>query len=79
MRDDHLKGWLAEARKKEREEAAAKKETPAEGKTAIPNSTGGEGTEERRGKTPAEVSSWGMVVYLVQAVFREGLLAEENM
>ena len=33
MRTEHLKGWLAEERKKEREEAAAEQATPAEGTT----------------------------------------------
>ena len=42
-----VKGWLVAARKKDKEEAAAKHEKPTEGRTIPgPNSTGREGTEE---------------------------------
>ena len=57
MKDNHLKGWLEEERKKEREEAAAYQNTLAEGVTTGTDGTGGEGTEEIREKTPAESSN----------------------
>ena len=41
MRDDHLKGWLAEVRKKEKEEVAADKTTSEEVTTAVTNGMGG--------------------------------------
>ena len=45
MRDEHLKGWLVAARKKGKEEAAAKHENPMEGRTMQgPGRTGREGT-----------------------------------
>ena len=52
MWSEHLKGWLTEARK---EEAAAEKGSATEGETAVLGGTGGEETEERREKTPAEM------------------------
>ena len=58
MRSEHLKGWLAEARKKEREEAVTEQTTSTEGTMAAPNRKGREETEERRGKTPEEVYNW---------------------
>ena len=55
MRAEHLKGWLAAARKKEREEAAAEHENPKEGRMMPgPKRTGREGTEDSREKTPAD-------------------------
>ena len=71
MRVKHLKGWLMEARKKEREEAASEQTTAAEGTTSVPNRMGTEGTEEIRGETPAEISNWERVVDLVQTAFEE--------
>ena len=66
MRSEHLKGWLAAARKKEKEEAEAGKET-------TDSTKGGEVTET----TYTEASNWAMVVELVQKSFREGQLAAE--
>ena len=40
---------------------------------------GGEGTEKRRGNTPAGMSNWERVVDLVQAAFGEERFVEENM
>ena len=53
MRAENLKGWLTEARKKERDEAAAYQENPTEGTTEGPDRTGREGKEEIMEKTPA--------------------------
>ena len=78
MRANHIKGWLAEARKKERYEEAAEKKSAAEGRKEVLDRTGEEGMEGRRGKTPTEMSNWERVVDLVQTVFGEGRLAEEN-
>ena len=75
MRDEHIKGWLAEARKKEREEAAAEQKEAVEGKKEATKGTGG-GGEEIRGKTPEEVSNWERVVYLTQTAFGEEHLVE---
>ena len=43
MRSKHLKGWLVDASKKEREEAAEYQETPLEGMKVGPDGTGGGG------------------------------------
>ena len=43
MREEHLKEWLLDTRKKERDEAASYQETPTEGTTAGPNRTGRRG------------------------------------
>ena len=65
-----LKGWLSAARKKEKEEAAAKQEKQKEGRTMSgPDRNGGEGTDESREKTPADVSNWDRVVDLIQTAF----------
>ena len=67
MQAEHLKGWLAAARNKEKEEAAVGEEN-TEG-----NMYGGKYTE------PTDASNWDRVVDLVQTAFREGRLAEEAM
>ena len=55
MRAEHLKGWLAAAKRKEREEAAAEVGHRTEERTAEgPDRTGGEETEESRGGTTME-------------------------
>ena len=48
MRAENLKGWLTEARKKEREEAATEQENSEEGTSAVPDGTGrgGDGGEK---------------------------------
>ena len=79
MRADHLKGWLAEASNKGREDTTEEQTTASEETKAVPNGTGGEGTEERRGKIPAEVSKWKRVVDLVHAAFGEEWIAEEKI
>ena len=58
MRNENLKGWLADVNKKEREKAAVEQETITEGTTAGHGGTGREGAEERMEKTPAEASNW---------------------
>ena len=75
MQGEHLKRWLEEAMKKDRENAAANQEKPTGGMTtAGPNGTGGEGMEEIREKTTMEASNWERVVDLVQMAFGEGRL-----
>ena len=54
MRTEHLKGWLAEARKKE---AAAAKPVATEGMEAVLGGTGGKEREEKRDKTDAETTN----------------------
>ena len=73
MRAEHIKGLLAETRNKEMGEAPEEQTLVAEGMMAVTDGTGG---EERRGKMPEEVSNCERVVYLIQAVFGEGRLAE---
>ena len=63
MQAENLKGWLAVARNKEREESTA-------GEEMMEGNMGGS-TE------PTEVSNWERVVGLVHKVFREGRLADE--
>ena len=59
MRPEHLKGWLAVAKRKEREGVAAEKEHPTEERTTdVPARTGGEETADIRGGAPTEASSW---------------------
>ena len=58
MRAEHLKWWLAETRKKEREEAATEQETLTEGATVGPDGTGKEGTEDSRENTRVEAPNW---------------------
>ena len=64
MWSEHLKGWLAAAWNKEKEEAAVGEEK-TEG-----NRDGGKYTE------PTDASNWDRVVDLVQTLFREGLMVE---
>ena len=66
MRVEHMKGWLAADKNKDKEEAAAEQENPKEGRT-IPRTERAEreGTEESREKTPAEASNWYRVVDLI--------------
>ena len=68
MRAKQLKGWLALAWKKEKEEAVAGEEN-TEGNMG----RGGESTEH------TEASNWGRVVDLVQTALREGQLAQKAM
>ena len=78
MRVKHLKGWLAAARNKEKEEAASKQENPTVGRTMPGHDrTGREGTEERRDKTTEEASNWNRVVDIIQTAFVERRPAEE--
>ena len=67
MRDEHLKRWLATARKAEKDNTTAGEET-TEGK---------ESTELAESTAPTEATNWERVVELVQTVFRDGRLAEE--
>ena len=72
MRAEHIKRWLATARKADKDRETAGKEESAT-KTA-----GGrtETTEEQEG---TELDNWTRVVDLVQAAFREGKLADEKI
>ena len=79
MRAKNLKGWLAEARKKERGEVETDQETPTLGTTAGPDDKGREGTEGSRERTPAEASNWERLVDLVHTAFGEERLAEDSM
>ena len=65
MRAEHLKRWLAEARK------AAKDETTVGGETT----EGKESTESADSTAPTEAANLERVVDLVQTAFREGRLA----
>ena len=62
MRAEDLKGWLAAARRGEKERETTTKD--------------GGGRGEREGQTEAE-GHWGRVVELIQTAFRDGELAEE--
>ena len=53
MRAEHIKGLLAEARK---EDTVAGKTASTEGTTSVIGETGGEDTEEKRDKTPVEMT-----------------------
>ena len=66
MQAEHIKGWLAAARRAEKEENAAEGETRAT-ETGVP-----EQSSQEEG-----AYNWTIFVDLVQAVFREGKLAEE--
>ena len=63
MREEDLKGWMAAARRGEKER---------ETKT----NDGGDMGGERDGQTEAE-GHWGRVVEIIQTAFRDGELAEE--
>ena len=69
MRAEHLKRWLAEARKAEKDDTTAGAET-TEGKEA---------TEFTEFTEPTEAANWEKLVDLVQTAFHEGILAEESM
>ena len=70
MRAEHIKRWLATARKADKDRETAGKEE------SVTKTAGGrtETTEEQEG---TESENWTRVVDLVQAAFREGKLAEE--
>ena len=63
MRAEDLEGWLAEARRGEKERETNTKD-------------GGDRGGEREFQTEAE-GHWGRVVELIQTAFRDGELAEE--
>ena len=65
MRAEDLKGWLAAARRGEKEREAATKD-------------GGREKGESRKKDSAGAEKWARVVELFQTAFREGELAEES-
>ena len=60
-----------------KEEAEAAKITAIEGTTSVIVGPGGEETEERREKAPAEMTNWERVVDLVREALGECLLAKE--
>ena len=74
MRAEHLEGWLAAARKKDKEAVSTEQENPTEGRAMpVPDRTGkekGEGTEESREKTHAEAYNWDRVVDIIHTEFR---------
>ena len=76
MRDEHIKGCLAEARN---EEVAAAQNVAAQGKNAVIGGTEGEYMENIMVKTPAEMTNWERVVAVVRAAFGEGIRAEDTM
>ena len=61
MREEDLKGWLAAARRGEKEREARIKD-------------GGDGEGEQEAQTEAE-GHWGRVVEIIQTAFRDGELA----
>ena len=71
MQAEHLKRWLAKARKaaKDRETAAGKEETTTTTERVRP------GISEAQKGTGSESDNWTRVVDLVQSEFREGKLA----
>ena len=72
MKAEHLKWWLEDSRKKEREDAVSDQETTTEGTTAGTNGTRGrvQIIEDRR--EPAEASDWEKVLDLIQTTFGRG-------
>ena len=71
MREEHVKRWLAMARKAEKEETEATTTSrvgmkESSGTTAVQSET-----------EPTEADNWTMVVDLVKLVLREGNLAKE--
>ena len=70
MLAEHLKMWLAAARKAEKEDTTAGEET-TEGKEST------ESTESTEYMEPSEAANWDRVVDLVQTEFREVRLVEE--
>ena len=67
MRAEHLKRWLAAARKAEKDAATAGAETTEDKET----------TAFKTSTDPTEAANWEMVVDLIHTAFREGKLAEE--
>ena len=76
MQAEHLKRWLAESRKAEKEDMAAGEET-TEVKESMESTESTESTEFTESTESTEASNWERLVDLVQALFREGVLAEE--
>ena len=72
MRAEHLKRWLATARKSEKERETAGKEE------AVTMTEGGR-TDTAAEQEGTKSDNWTRVVDLVQLAFREGKLAEEAM
>ena len=72
MRAEHLKRWLATARKSEKKKT--EKETMTTERAGMT-----ENSETSAEKSETEADNWTMVVDLVQSEFREEKLAEEAM
>ena len=68
MRTEHIKGWLTEAQRAEKEENAAEGE-----KRATETETGG--TEDT--ETQGGADNWMRFMELIHTAFREGEIAEE--
>ena len=68
MPEEHLKRWLAAARKAEKDvtKTAKTETTDNRGNTAV-----------QPVKEPTEADNWVMVVDLIQTAFQEGMLSEE--
>ena len=68
MPEEHLKRWLAAARKAEKDvtNTAKTETTDNRGNTAVQPAT-----------EPTEADNWVMVVDLIQTAFQEGMLSEE--
>ena len=73
MRADHLKRWLATARKAKKDKETAEKEEATTTERAGRTENG----ESAAAQKETETDNWTRVVDLVQSVFREGKLAEE--
>ena len=72
---EHLRRWLAAARK-------AEKDATTEGTAGTPEASSTEDKETMVFNTftdPTEAANWEMVVDLIQTSFREGKLFEEAM
>ena len=70
MRAEHLKRWLATARKAEKDRETVRKEEAA-------TMTEGGRTEAAAAQEGTESDNWTRVVDLVQSYFREGKLVKE--
>ena len=75
MRAEHLKRWIAKARKAEKEKEKDEKEEATTMKRAGRTENG----EISAAQTETEADNWTRFVDLVQLVFREGTPSEESM
>ena len=73
MRAEHLKSWLATARKSKKEKEKAEKEAATTTERAGMTENG----ETSATKIETEADNWTRVMDLVHSAFREGKLTEE--